>query len=67
MEESLRKSAVTFTDFVNCDSSVITALLSTEDVCNAASVEEDMEESDEDEQHVPPFGEAVTGSAFISS
>jgi hypothetical protein len=63
-EEDWKKvsnQAVTFTEFVNCDNVMTTALLSVEDIGDAASEDKDVrEESDDlDEEHPVLFGEAV--------
>jgi hypothetical protein len=51
-EEDWKKvsyQAVTFTEFVNCDNNVMTtALLSVEDICDAASEDKDMREESDD-------------------
>jgi hypothetical protein len=52
--------AVTFTGFVNCDDNIVTiALLSVEDICDAASKDRDVRENC-DEELDDPFGDAVS-------
>lgn len=62
VEEKVSNQTVTFTEFVNCDNNIVTtALLSVENICDAASKNKDVRENS-DEDLDDPFGDTV--SAF---
>jgi hypothetical protein len=59
--ESRKTQTVTFRDFVNCDTGVLTtAILSVEEICDVASTGKERSDEDmEQQQPFPTFGEAV--------